>query len=241
MVRALLVRGMLAGALAGLLASAFAWTIGEPALERALAFERHMQQMAGGTDEPMLVGRAVQSTVGLLTGVVVYGGALGGIFALVFAYAHGRMGRLGPRGTAALLAAAGFAALILVPQLKYPAGPPAVGEPATVGERTALYFAMIAISVIAAAAATSTANQLVRRLGAWNSALAALGAYLAVIAVAMSILPAVDDVPPDFPATTLWNFRIASLGIEAVLWATLGLMFGLLADRRLSRDPRVAE
>jgi hypothetical protein len=178
----------------------------------------------------------VQSTTGLLTGILVYGVALGGIFALAFCYAHGRIGRLSPRAAAALLAALGFVALILVPQIKYPANPPSIGDPDTIGRRTALYFLMIAISVVAAIAATSTGRQLARRLGAWDAALAAAAAYLIVILVAMLILPAVNEVPADFSATTLWNFRLASLGIEAVLWTTLGLGFGFVAERALSLE-----
>lgn len=54
--------------------------------------------------------------------------------------------RLSPRGTAALLAVIGFVALILVPQIKYPAKPPAIGDPATIGLQTELYFTMIALS-----------------------------------------------------------------------------------------------
>ena len=238
MVRALLARGMLVGAVAGLLASGFAWIVGEPEVERAIAFEQHMQQMAGEVGEQQLVSRATQSTAGLLTGVVVYGAALGGIFALAFAFAYRRIGTLSPRGTAAALAAIGFVALILVPQLKYPANPPAVGDPATIGPRTALYFAMMAISVMSAVAAISTGSQLVRRLGAWNSVLVATGAYVAVVAVAMLILPAVNEVPAEFSAAALWNFRIASLGIEAVLWTTIGLAFGRFAERQFSSERR---
>ena len=58
-------------------------------------------------------------------------------------------------------------------------------------------------------------------------------AYLVVITVGMLILPSVSEVPAEFPATTLWNFRLASLGIETVLWTTLGLLFGALAERQL--------
>ena len=181
-----------------------------------------------------MVSRAAQSTAGLLTGVLVYGCALGGIFSLVFAYAYGRVGRLSPRATAAIVAALGFATLIVVPQIKYPANPPSIGEPDTIATRTALYFTMVALSVIAAVAAISTAWQLARRLGVWNSAVVGGIAYLVVIMVAMLILPPVNEMPPDFSATTLWNFRLASLGIEAVLWVTLGLIFGVLAERQLA-------
>ena len=233
MVRALLVRGMLAGAVAGLLAFGFAFVFGEPQVDLAIGFEAHMHHMAGEAAEPELVSRVVQGTIGLLVGVIVYSCALGGIFALAFAYVYGRIGALGPRGTAAVLAVAGFVTLILVPQIKYPANPPSIGEPDTIGIRTALYFTMIALSVIAAVAATSTGKQFARRLGVWNSAFAAGAAYLAVVVAAMLILPPVNEVPADFSATTLWNFRLASLGIEAVLWAALGLTFGFLAERQL--------
>src|ERR1700761_5439602 len=113
MVRALLVRGMLAGVLAGLVTFVFARIFAEPLINDAIAFEEHLHVLAGDPPEPELVSRAVQSTIGLLTGIVVYSGALGGVFALVFAFAHGRAGRIGPRGTAALLAAVAFVVLFL--------------------------------------------------------------------------------------------------------------------------------
>lgn len=232
--RALLIRGMLAGALAGLFACGFAWAFGEPQVDLAVGFEQHMHAAAGEVPEPVLVSRAVQSTAGLLTGILVYGCALGGIFSLVFAFAYGRVGRLSPRATAAMVAILGFVALILVPQIKYPANPPSVGEPDTIAARTALYFTMVALSGIAAIAAISTARQLARRLGIWNSALLGGAAYLIVIIVAMLILPPVNEVPADFSATTLWNFRLASLGIEIVLWTALGLIFGVFAERQLA-------
>ena len=46
----------------------------------------------------------MQSTLGLLTGTIVYAVALGGIFALVFAAVYGRIGHARPRVTAATLA-----------------------------------------------------------------------------------------------------------------------------------------
>jgi len=234
MVRALLVRGMLAGLLAGLAAFAFAWGFGEPQLNLALSFEHHLQHMAGQPHDPELVSRAVQSTAGLLTGIVVYGCALGGLFALAFAYAYGRIGSLSPRATAALLAGAGFIVLILVPQLKYPANPPAVGDPETIGFRTALHFTMLGLSLISAVAAVSTGKQLARRLGGWNSSVVAAAAYVVASVAAMLILPWVNEIPAGFPATALWNFRLAALGVEAVLWTVLGLVFGALAERQFS-------
>jgi hypothetical protein len=124
MVRTLLIWGMVVGIVAGLLAFGFAKVFAEPQVDRAIAFEDQMDRAKGEAPGPELVSRAVQSGVGLLTGVVVYGTAFGGLFALAFAFAYQRIGRLSARGTAALLAAAGFVSLFLVPQLKYPSNPP---------------------------------------------------------------------------------------------------------------------
>ncbi len=244
MVRTLLIRGMLAGILAGLLSFGFATIFGEPPLDHAIAFEGHdhhagdhkhgdAHEMVGDAPEAEPVSRAVQSTIGLFTGIVIYGCALGGIFALVFAYAHGRIGRLSPRATAALLAAAGFVTIILVPQIKYPASPPAVGTPETIGLRTGLYFAMIVLSVLAGIAAAMLRGRLVARFGGWNASILAGAGYLAVVVIAMLALPTVNEVPADFSAAVLWQFRIASLGIQVVLWTALGLVFGALAERSL--------
>ncbi|ATQ69530.1 MULTISPECIES: CbtA family protein [Methylosinus] len=229
MVAKLLLRGMLAGVLAGVVAFALAFLFGERQIDLAIAFET---AMAHAEDEPELVSRAMQATFGLLTALLVYGGALGGLLALVFAFAHGRMGRLDARSTALLLAALGLTVLVLVPALKYPPNPPAVGDPATIGARSLLHFGMLAVSLLAAVAAASAAGGARRRLGGWNAALLGVGGYLALVAGVMAILPAIDEVPQNFSATTLWNFRLASLGVNAVLWLSLGLLFGALCHER---------
>ncbi|MGC9671302.1 CbtA family protein [Planosporangium sp. 12N6] len=237
--RTLLVRGMLVGIAGGLLAYLFATAFGEPPVDSAIAFEA--AHTPPGDHDHELVSRTIQSTIGLATAVVVYGAALGGIFALAFAVAYGRLGRLPARATALLVAAAGFVAVELVPFLKYPANPPAVGAEETIGRRTALYFTMIGITVAAAIGATLLGRNLTARLGAWNAVLVAVGVFVALVAVAAALLPAVNEVPADFPATVLWHFRLASLGTQLVLWATLGLLFGALTDRSQRRRARTPE
>jgi len=235
MVGNLLLRGMLVGVVAGLLAFGFARVFGEPQVDRAIAFEELLSHAKGKTHEhePELVSRGTQAGLGLFTGVVVYGAAIGGLFALVFAFVYGRVGRVGPRGTAALLALGGFVALVLVPGLKYPANPPSIGSPDTIGVRTELYFAMLVISVVTMVLAVTLARRLAAHFGAWNGALLAGAAFVAVVAFAYYALPEINEVPPQFSATLLWQFRVASLGIHVVLWTTLGLLFGALTERSL--------
>jgi hypothetical protein len=233
MVGSLLLRGMLVGVVAGLLAFGFAKVFGEPQVDRAIAFEEELTAAKGEAPEPELVSRATQAGVGLFTGIVVYSSAIGGLFSLAFASVYGRVGSLGPRGTAALLALGGFLAIVLVPDLKYPANPPAVGNPDTIGFRTELFFIMLLISVTALVLAVGLARRLRKRYGAWNAALLSGLAFLVVIAIAQQVLPEVNEVPEQFSAVVLWRFRIASLGIQLVLWTTLGLLFGALTERRL--------
>jgi predicted cobalt transporter CbtA len=129
----------------------------------------------------------------------------------------------------------GFIAVYVTPMLKYPANPPSVGLPETIGMRTSLYFAMILISLAAMIAAGMLRNRLTLRVGGWNSTLIAGAAYIVVVAGVAFALPDVNEVPEDFPATVLWQFRIASLGGQLIMWATLGLLFGALAERQFSQ------
>jgi hypothetical protein len=230
--RSLLVRGMLVGLAAGVLAFAFAFVFGEPQVQRAIDFEETLQH------DPEIVSRGVQRTLGLLTGIVVMGVALGGLFSLVFAYAYGRLGSLNARATSAFLALAGFLTINAIPFTKYPANPPTVGNPDTIDKRTALLVAMIAITVLAAIAAGRIRRDLLPRTSAWDATLLAVAAFIAIVAVAELILPAVHETPPGFPADVLYRFRLASLGISLTLWTAIGLGFGVLAERLIAaRQP----
>lgn len=233
MARTLLIRGMVVGVLAGVVALIFARIFGEPAVSSAIALESARAQAAGLIPGPELVSRRIQSTLGLGTAVVVYGATIGGIFALVYAVAQGRMGALGARATAAVVAAVGFVSAVLVPFLKYPANPPSVGHPDTIGHRSGLYFTLLVTSVLLAVAAVYLGRLLMPRLGGWDAGIVAAAAYVAAVATAAGLLPGVHEVPPGFPADLLWRFRVASLGTQAVLWTSIGLLFGALTERGL--------
>jgi predicted cobalt transporter CbtA len=216
MLRNLLICGLVAGVCAGTLAAGFATVAGEPAIDRAIAYE-------GAHVGP--VSRDVQKSAGLLTATLVYGLSLGGLFALAFAVAYGRVGRATPRATAYGLAAAAFVVVFLVPFLKYPASPPGATDPETIGTRTLAYATMVAISLLAAVAAL--------RLRRSRGNLAAAALFVVVVGAAGLALPSFHEVPGDFPASTLWGFRAASIGTQAVIWLTIGLMFGRLAERTM--------
>ena len=234
--RDFLIRGLLAGLFAGLIAFGVAYVVGEPSVDAAIAIE----ESAHGGGE--LVPRSLQSTVGLLTGTAVAGVTLGGLVGVLSALALGRLGRLGVRGVSLSLAAMGFVSVSLLPFMAYPPNPPAVAHPETIATRTELYFILVAISIIAAVTAVVVGHRLAARWGAWYATLSAVVGYLLVTLTAIALLPSYSEVPADFPATVLYEFRVASLVTQLALWATLGVTLGELLYRLQRRTaPRITE
>ncbi|RIJ77169.1 hypothetical protein D1871_09495 [Nakamurella silvestris] len=245
--RTFLVRGLIAGFIAGIVAFGVAYLVGEPPINAAIAIEEagssdavepHSHDDAAtdpaATDpaaeaghshgEEAEVSRDTQSTWGLATATIIFGTALGGVLALVSAIAVGRLGRLRPAATVGVMAAVGFTAFYLVPFLKYPPNPPAVGSGDTIGARTAKYVTMLVISVVAAIVAVLAARIMARK---WNGAIgvgAAIAGYGVVVLVAAKLLSPIDEVPAGFPAELLWQFRTASLTVQLALWTTLALI-----------------
>jgi len=238
---AILLRGLLAGLIAGLLAGIFAYAFGETQIDAAIAIEEsHATATAdhhGGEEE--VVSRTGQKR-GLLLATSLYGVAMGGLLAVGYTLLRRRLRTTDDTRAAFTLAAAALTGIVVVPWLKYPPNPPAVGDPTTIDQRTISYLSLLVIGLVAVWAATLAFRTPATGTPEWVRALAALGAFLAVVTTGYLLLPAIDEVPPDFPASLLWNFRITSLGTQAVLWTTLGLGFGaLLAPRTARRETPV--
>ncbi|MGE0295239.1 MAG: CbtA family protein [Pseudonocardia sp.] len=237
MVRSLLVRGMIAGAVAAVVAFAFAWLFGEPALDGGIAYEDALTAAAGEDGGEALVSRGVQSTIGLFVALLVYGVAFGGILGIVCAATQGRLGTLGARAGVVVTTLLAFVAVVLVPFLKYPPNPPASSIDDTIGLRTGLYVVFLVLSVVAAVAAVALARRLAESRGWWNATLIAAGGYLVVMAILGGLLPAIRETPLDFPAVVLYDFRLASLGIQIVFWTVLALTLATLVQRATRPTP----
>jgi len=257
--RTFLVRGLLAGLIAGFVAFGVAYVIGEPSVNAAIAIEEagsaaghthdHADQAGAdqsGADDPATadehattgesaheteVPRALQSTLGLMTGTVVAGATLGGLVGMISALALGRLGRLSPRASTLSVAALGFVSVYLIPTLGYPPNPPAVGHAETIGYRTALYFTLLAISLIAMVTAVLVGRRLAVRIGGWHAFLVSAAGYLAVCLVAIALMPTYNEVPDDFPATVLFSFRRASMITQLALWGTIGVVLAEFVGR----------
>ncbi|RRQ27084.1 hypothetical protein DK926_15080 [Rhodococcus sp. Eu-32] len=239
----LLVRGLLAGLIAGLLAGAVAFTIGEPHVDSAIAIEEAAGEHSHADEAPAahshdeedaLVSRDGQR-VGLFLATGLAGLALGAIFATVLHYAR-RFTTLSGSVLAVAVAALGWVSIEAVPFFKYPANPPAVGDPDTISQRTWLWLASVTLGLLAVGIGVYVAKLTAARTSIAVRIASPLVAFLVVVGLGYVLLPAIDEVGSDFPATLLWEFRLSSLATQATLWLGLGLVFAFLTDRA-SRSP----
>jgi predicted cobalt transporter CbtA len=242
----LLVRGLIVGLFAGLLAGTFAYVMGEPHIDAAIAIEEagaahthsHDQGEAAASEEEPLVSRDGQRAA-LVPAAMLNGVALGGILAVAFILLRRKLRTSSDSYAALGLAAAGFVGTVLVPFLKYPPNPPGVGDPETITRRTVTYLLTLVIGLLAVWAGVA-ASRWAARFGEVARLAGGVGAFLATIVAAYLILPTINEVPGSFPATLLWQFRFASLGTQATLWLLLGFGYAVAVDRRLSRQKVVA-
>ena len=241
--RTFLVHGLLAGLLAGVAAFVVAYTVGEPQVDRAIALEsagatadHHHEDEATASDshshshDDAAISRTTQSTLGLATGTLAIGVVLGGLTGLLSAVGLGRLGGRRPAASTALVALLGAVSFSVVPFLKYPATPPAVGSGETIDSRTALWFGFVAVSVLGVLVAVAVARWAARRWSGVPGTIAGTTAYVAVVAVAALAFPKVDELG-GFPASILWDFRISSLLTLLAMWAVIGAVLTALVDR----------
>ncbi|GAA0635918.1 CbtA family protein [Sporichthya brevicatena] len=280
MEKKLIFSGLLAGAVGGLASWIFALIFAEPLIDRAIAYEdglaaaqEALDRAAGfevvADDGGDIVSRGIQSSLGLGIGLVAFGLALGALYAVTYTVCLGRTGRIRARQLALLVAAAGFVTVSLIPFIRYPANPPAASNDDTIDDRAGLFLLTLVIGVLAAVIATAVGQRLQPRFGTWNAALLAGAGFVAVIAVALLLLPPLGHLDanelanggeratetpralrdpdgnivfPGFPADVLAEFRVYAIAAQALLWGVIGVVFAPLADRllRSGQRPEVA-
>lgn len=231
-------RAVLAGLVAGVLAAVFVGLVAEDSIDEAIAIEEASAAADSGAhshgDDEALFSRSVQ-VVGGLAASVLYGLVMGVVFGTVYAAIRHRLGTVDESRRVLLLAGVAYVATALLPAIKYPANPPAVGDPDTVNERTLLYFSFMAACIVLAVAVGLAYKRLVARHSRSTALTLAGVASLVGIAVLLVVWPSSPDkVAADFPAQLLWDFRVESLMTLTIIWAALGLFMGWL-----SREPGV--
>jgi hypothetical protein len=261
-------RGLLAGAIGGVLAFLFARIFAEPQIQKAIDYESARDAAQDALDKaaglpvaaggPDIFSRTIQADVGIGVALIFFGAAMGGLFAVAYSLYLGRAGSLRPRTLALLVAGGGFVGMYLVPFIKYPANPPAIGHEDTIRQRSEVYLIMVTASVLFLVLSVWLGKRLQARFGTWNATLIAGAVFIVATGIVMLILPALGHLAankqfhqatetpapltdasgkiafPGFPADVLFNFRLFSVADQLILWATIGLVFAPLAERLLA-------
>jgi hypothetical protein len=221
--------GALSGLAGGAAMALFLRLVGEGPIGQAVAIEAAHAKRSGLAHEEMF-SRATQQ-VGGMAGVAIFGVCMGAILAVAFAAVRHRLAAPTDWRRSVTVAAVAWATLSLAPALKYPANPPAVGDPATIGRRTALYVVMVAWSIVATWAAWRLSTWMRARGDAEDRRLpAVVGLWAAVLALGYLVLPGSPDAVTA-PATVVWRFRVDSLAGSALFWAVAGAILGRLVTR----------
>jgi len=232
-----LLYGIIAGILAGLLVTLFHQVITEPVIDQAIALEeQHAAQAPNAAmdqHEAPIVSREFQKTGGLMIGYLIYGTTWALLFTLAFFPLQSWLARFGQWRGALLLAALFWWAIILVPFIKYPANPPAVGDPETIGYRQSIYLTLLVLSAVGTALVVWFGGRLARqvRQPSWL----VIGGGLLVVGVVLVLLMPPNPDPITAPADLVFNFRVRSLLGLTLFWAVFGVAFGWLAWRSAQR------
>ncbi|MGH1555324.1 CbtA family protein [Streptomyces sp. L7] len=248
----------------------FARIFAEPQIAKAIDYESGRDAAQNALDkaaglpveghEHELFSRTIQANVGIGAGMILFGMAMGALFAVAYAVCLGRTGGLRPRNLALLVAGGGFLGMYLVPFLKYsgqsardrPRGDhPAAQRP--VSDHDRVLRRLPRGCRLSRQETPGTLRQLERH------ALLAGAAFVVAIGIVMLLLPQLGHlsynkanfgnqatetplplkdskgtiVYPGFPADVLFNFRFYSVAAQLILWTALGLIFAPLAERLL--------
>lgn len=235
-------RALAVGLVAGVLLALYTWIVVEPTIDEAIALEEALAAAEADAghddghghshgDEDALFSRPAQVRGGMAA-TVIYSLALAGIFGTLVAAVRHRFPHLGDLGRCTTLAAIAFGAVALIPGIKYPANPPAVGDPDTVDERTVQYVVLIVVAIALAVGLVRVSGWLRHRVDEATRLVAVTVATVVAYGLALIVLPGTPDaIDPVVPAELVWDFRVRSIGGLALTWAALGLGLGFALDR----------
>jgi predicted cobalt transporter CbtA len=228
----LLVITIFSGAVAGTILAILNLGFVEPYIDRAIALEVENMRHSGEKVDPVeIADYRIWQKGGAIAGGAVYGIALAALFGIVFAFGRKSLPGNSAKKKAIFLAAVLWFVLYFVTALKYPANPPAVGDPETIYYREGLYVAYICISGFTALALSLLWN----RIHIASKKLVFPLVYAVIMIAAYLGLPSNPD-SISISMELVQMFRILTTITIGIFWGILGILFGSLWDRLVPRE-----
>lgn len=220
---------LFSGAIAGALLGLINQIIVEPFIDKAIGIETQREINAGNIiDTTQQSQYRIWQKEGEIVAATIMGTSLAALFGVVFVYSRNSLPGSDNEKKALILAGVMFLVLFLVPALKYPANPPAVGNPSTIYYRESLFIGFIAISGFSALVLAL----LYRKLGSDQSKrnIATPLVYAAIMVAAYLVFPPNPD-KITIPMDLIMGFRTVSVFTIGIFWGLLGIIFGALWDK----------
>jgi len=224
------------GVIAGIILAFLNLGIVEPTIDKAIALEVQKQVSSGeNVNMSELIDYRYWQKAGAFAGGAIYGAGLASLFGVVFVFARSKLPGKNNKQKAILLAGIMCFVLFLMGALKYPANPPAVGDPETIYYRETLYVGYIMISGLAA---LGMAVIWIRtRMNSKKIIIPLM--YAAIMVTAYVVMPSNPD-KIEISMDLIQTFRILTAITIGVFWGILGIIFGSLWDKFLSREQTLA-
>jgi len=220
---------LISGAIAGTILGLINQLLVEPYIDQAIEIEVQNTVSSG---EPVDLDELVQYRLWQKGGEIVAGTILGtsisALFGIVYVYSRDSLPGSNNKKKGLILAGIMFFVIFLIPALKYPANPPAVGDPETIEYRESLYIGMLVISGFTALGVAI----LYRSLGQnrkESRKIIVPAIYAVIIALAFTVLPNNPDEVA-ISADLLMNFRIVTTVTMGIFWGALGILLGSFWD-----------
>ena len=218
---------ILSGALAGTILGIINLGLVEPYIDQAIGTEIQNSVSSGeNVDLSEIAHYRIWQKSGEVVAAAVYGISLGALFGIIFAYSKNALPGSNNKKKALFLAGILWFVLYLVVAIKYPANPPAVGNPETIYYREALYVAFIAISGFTALILAL----LWKRVKINSKKIVFPLVYAGIMTAAYLAMPANPD-PINISMELVQNFRVWTAVTIGIFWGLLGIIFGSLWDK----------
>jgi predicted cobalt transporter CbtA len=220
---------LVSGAIAGTILGLINQILVEPYIDQAIAIEVENTVASGeSVDVDELVQYRLWQKGGEIVAGTILGTSISALFGIVYIYSRDSLRGSNNKKKGLILAGIMFFVIFLIPALKYPANPPAVGDPETIEYRESLYTRMLVISGFTALGVAI----LYRSLGQTrreSRKIIVPTVYAVIIALAFVVLPANPD-EITIPSNLLMNFRIVSAITMGIFWGILGILLGSFWD-----------
>lgn len=221
---------LVSGAIAGTMLGLINQILVEPYIDQAIAIEVQNTVASGEyVDVDELVQYRLWQKGGEIVAGTILGTSISALFGIVYIYSRDSLPGSNNKKKGLILAGIMFFVIFLIPALKYPANPPAVGDPETIEYRESLYIGMLVISGLTALGVAILYRSLGQTRRESRKIIIVPIVYAVIIALTFVVLPANPD-EITISSNLLMNFRIVSTITMGIFWGILGILLGSFWD-----------